>query len=150
MATWDRMYRTNLRSAAASSRAALALFGSAGGAIVNLGAAAARAAGVGMAAYAASKAGVSILTESPAEEVRGLGIRVNAVLPTIIDTPANRAEMPDVDRSRWLSPQSVVEVVAFSSRRGTRDLRSQHSSDVGGFARDFVQPPSMIEPPGGR
>jgi NAD(P)-dependent dehydrogenase (short-subunit alcohol dehydrogenase family) len=112
--TWDRLYRVNLRSAVAMSMAALPLLKRNGGAIVNVGAAAAALpAGPGMAAYAASKAGIAKLTESLAEELKDEGVRVNAVLPTIIDTPANRAAMPQADFSRWLAPAALEKVIAF-------------------------------------
>lgn len=110
--SWDRMYGMNLRTALISSRAALAHLVK-GGAIVNVGAAAATNVATGMAPYAASKAGVMALTESLAEELRGAGIRVNAVLPTIIDTPANRADMPDADTSAWVQPSAAAKVIAF-------------------------------------
>lgn len=110
--SWDRMYRMNLRTAAISSRAALAHL-STGGAIVNVGAAAAANVATGMASYAASKAGVMALTEGLADELRGKGVRVNAVLPTIIDTPTNRKDMPDADFSAWVSPASAAKVIAF-------------------------------------
>ncbi|HEX7876788.1 MAG TPA: SDR family NAD(P)-dependent oxidoreductase [Sphingobium sp.] len=110
--SWDRMYRMNVRTAAISSRAALAHL-STGGAIVNVGAAAAANVATGMASYAASKAGVMALTEGLADELRGKGIRVNAVLPTIIDTPTNRKDMPDADFSAWVSPASAAKVIAF-------------------------------------
>lgn len=110
--SWDRMYRINLRTAALSSRAALAHLG-AGGAIVNVGAAGAVAPGAGMAPYAASKAGVMALTESLADEVKPRGIRVNAVLPTILDTPANRRDMPDADTADWVKPAAAARVIAF-------------------------------------
>ncbi|HEX7742074.1 MAG TPA: SDR family oxidoreductase [Sphingobium sp.] len=110
--SWDRMYRMNLRTAAISSRAALAHL-SPGGAIVNVGAAAAANVATGMAAYAASKAGVMALTEGLADELRGKGVRVNAVLPTIIDTPTNRKDMPDADFSAWVAPASAAKVIAF-------------------------------------
>ena len=110
--SWDRMYGMNLRTALISSRAALAHLVK-GGAIVNVGAAAATNVATGMAPYAASKAGVMALTESLAEELRGAGIRVNAVLPTIIDTPANRADMPDADTSAWVRPSAAAKVIAF-------------------------------------
>ncbi|WP_031309135.1 SDR family NAD(P)-dependent oxidoreductase [Sphingobium sp. C100] len=110
---WDRMYRMNLRTAAVSSRAALGHLLAAGGAIVNVGAAGAAQPGMGMAPYAASKAGVRALTESLAEEMRSRNVRVNAILPTIIDTPTNRADMPDADRSGWVRPEAVARVVAF-------------------------------------
>ena len=81
--------------------------------IVNLGALAAQKAGAGMGAYAASKAGVARLTEALAEELKDRGVRVNAVLPSILDTPANRSEMPDADTSRWVSPRALANVIAF-------------------------------------
>ncbi|MGL6113365.1 MAG: SDR family oxidoreductase, partial [Rubrivivax sp.] len=81
--------------------------------IVNVGALAAQKAGAGMGAYAASKAGVARLTEAMAEEFKDRGLRVNAVLPSILDTPANRADMPDADVSRWVSPQALARVIAF-------------------------------------
>jgi NAD(P)-dependent dehydrogenase (short-subunit alcohol dehydrogenase family) len=111
--TWDRLYRINLRSAVAATQAALPLLKAGKGAIVNVGSAAAAKAGVGMAAYAASKAGVVKLTESLAEELKGEGVRVNAVLPSIIDTPANRADMPKADFSRWVTPAALEKVIAF-------------------------------------
>lgn len=110
--SWDNMHRMNLRTAVVSSKAALAHM-SEGGAIVNIGANAANKVAMGMAPYAASKAGVRALTESLAEEVRGRGIRVNAVLPTIIDTPTNRADMPDADRSDWVTPAGAAKAIAF-------------------------------------
>jgi NAD(P)-dependent dehydrogenase (short-subunit alcohol dehydrogenase family) len=112
--TWDLLYRVNLRSAASASRAALPhLLRRGGGRIVNIGAGAASKAGAGMGAYAASKAGVAKLTEALAEELKDHGITVNAVLPSIIDTPANRADMPNADFSRWVKPQAIADVILF-------------------------------------
>lgn len=113
MGSWDRMYRMNLRTAAVSARAALPHLLRNGGAIVNVGAAAANQAMMGMAPYASSKAGVRALTESLADEFKARGIRVNAVLPTIIDTPANRRDMPDADPSAWVRPEAAARVIAF-------------------------------------
>lgn len=110
--SWDRMYRMNLRTAAMSCHAVLSHM-SARAAIVNVGAAAAVNVAAGMAPYAASKAGVMALTESLADELKGRGIRVNAVLPTIIDTPTNRADMPDADTSSWVKPEAAARVIAF-------------------------------------
>lgn len=112
LANWDAMYRINLRTAVVSSHAALKVLG-AGAAIVNIGAAGAVNPAAGMAPYAASKAGVRALTESLAEELRGSKIRVNAVLPTIIDTPTNRRDMPDADPAAWITPQAAAKVIAF-------------------------------------
>jgi len=112
--TWDLLYRINLRSAASASRAALPhLLKRGGGRIINIGAGAANKAGAGMGAYAASKAGVAKLTEALAEELKDRGITVNAVLPSIIDTPANRADMPNADFSRWVKPQAIADVIVF-------------------------------------
>jgi NAD(P)-dependent dehydrogenase (short-subunit alcohol dehydrogenase family) len=115
------MHAMNLRTAVVSSKAALAHIGE-GGAIVNIGANAANKVAMGMAPYAASKAGVRALTESLAEEVRGRGIRVNAVLPTIIDTPTNRADMPDADRSDWVTPAGAARAIAFLLSRDSATI----------------------------
>lgn len=112
LSSWDRMYRMNLRTAIVSSRAVLPYF-KPGSAIVNVGAAAVAAPAAGMASYTASKAGVAALTESLADELKGAGVRVNAVLPTIIDTPTNRSDMPDADTSSWVKPESAARVIAF-------------------------------------
>ncbi len=111
--SWDRMYRMNIRSAAVSSKAVLEHLADGRGAIVNVGAAAAGNVAAGMAPYGASKAGVMALTQGLADELKGRGIRVNAVLPTIIDTPTNRADMPDADTSAWVRPESAARVIAF-------------------------------------
>lgn len=114
LASWDRMYETNVRTAVSSCRAALPhLLARGAGRIVNVGAAAAQKAGMGMGAYAASKAGVARLTEALAEELKDRGVTVNAVLPSIIDTPANRSDMPDADASRWVAPGQLAAVIAF-------------------------------------
>jgi NAD(P)-dependent dehydrogenase (short-subunit alcohol dehydrogenase family) len=110
--TWDRLYAMNLRSAVAASQAVLPHLGS-GGRIVNVGAMGALKAAAGMGAYAASKAGVMRLTEALAEELKDRGVTVNAVLPSIIDTPANRADMPTAAFDRWVTPTALSRVVAF-------------------------------------
>jgi NAD(P)-dependent dehydrogenase (short-subunit alcohol dehydrogenase family) len=110
--TWDRLYAMNLRSAVAASQAVLPHLG-AGGRIVNIGALAAQKAAAGMGAYSASKAGVMRFTEALADELKDRRITVNAVLPSIIDTPANRADMPDAEFDRWVTPQALSRVVAF-------------------------------------
>ena len=112
-ATWDALYGQNLRTAVNVSRAALPHFPGGGGAIVNVGALGAQAATAGMAAYAASKSGVHRLTEAMADELKRTGLRVNAVLPGIIDTPANRAAMPDADSSAWVAPADLAQVILF-------------------------------------
>jgi len=111
--TWQRMYALNVLTALNASRAALPhLAASRSARIVNVGAMAALQAGAGMGPYAASKAGVHRLTEALAAEWKGK-ITVNAVLPSIIDTPANRASMPKADFSKWVTPQELAEVILF-------------------------------------
>ncbi len=110
--TWDRMFAMNLRTAVNACRAGLTRMGQ-GASIVNIGALASISAGAGMGAYAASKSGVMRLTESLASEVREGGIRVNAVLPSIIDTPANRRDMPESDPSKWVSYEELADVILF-------------------------------------
>lgn len=111
--SWERLYALNLLTALNASRAALPyLVESGSGRIVNIGAKGALSAATGMGAYAASKAGVHRLTEALAEEYKGR-VTVNAVLPSIIDTPANRKDMPDADPSAWVTPDEVAAVIAF-------------------------------------
>lgn len=112
-ANWERMFRLNLATAANASRAAIPyLIASETGRIVNVGANSAVRAMAGMGAYAASKAGVHKLTESLAEELKGR-VAVNAVLPSIIDTPQNRADMPDADPATWVQPADLAAVMLF-------------------------------------
>jgi NAD(P)-dependent dehydrogenase (short-subunit alcohol dehydrogenase family) len=111
--TWDSLYALNLRTAVAACRAALPHLPDGRGRIVNIGAAGAVKAGAGMGAYAASKAGVARLTEALAEELKPRGITVNAVLPSIIDTAANRADMPKADFSAWVAPAQLADVIVF-------------------------------------
>ena len=117
---WPALFDANLRTCANMCAAARAGLND-GGAIVNIGAAAAERAGAGMGAYAASKAGVGRLTESLAAELGGR-IRVNAVLPLIIDTPRNRADMPDADPSTWTHPAAIADLVLFLASPTSRAL----------------------------
>src|SRR2546430_17310303 len=111
--TWQRMYALNVTTALNASRSAIPhLAASPSARIVNVGAMAALQAGAGMGAYAASKGGVHRLTEALAAEWKGK-ITVNAVLPSIIDTAANRASMPKADFSKWVTPQELAEVILF-------------------------------------
>lgn len=111
--TWLRMYALNVLTALNASRAALPhLAASSAGRIINIGAMGALQAGNGMGPYAASKAGVHRLTEALASEWKGK-VTVNAVLPSIIDTTANRADMPKADFTKWVTPQELAEVILF-------------------------------------
>lgn len=111
--TWQRMYALNVITALNASRSAIPhLVASGSGRIVNVGAMGALQAGSGMGAYAASKAGVHRLTEALAAEWKGK-ITVNAVLPSTIDTAANRASMPKADFAKWVTPEELANVILF-------------------------------------
>jgi NAD(P)-dependent dehydrogenase (short-subunit alcohol dehydrogenase family) len=119
--SWPAMYRLNVLTAANASRSAIPyLKRSAAGRIVNVGSAAALKAGMGMGAYAAAKAGVHSLTQALAEELKGDGVTVNAVLPSIIDTPQNRADMPGTDSSIWVAPDDLAAVMLFLASEAAR------------------------------
>jgi NAD(P)-dependent dehydrogenase (short-subunit alcohol dehydrogenase family) len=121
--TWDEMYRINVRTAVAASMAALPhLLARGGGRIVNVGAAATARAASGMGAYTASKSGVARFTEALADELKDRNVTVNAVLPSIIDTPRNRADMPKADFSRWVTPAALADVVVFLVSDGSRAI----------------------------
>jgi NAD(P)-dependent dehydrogenase (short-subunit alcohol dehydrogenase family) len=111
--SWQRMHAMNVLTALNTSHAALPHLASEGnGRIVNIGAMGALQAGAGMGPYAASKAGVHRLTEALAAEWKGK-VTVNAVLPSTIDTAANRASMPKADFAKWVSPLELAEVILF-------------------------------------
>ena len=122
-AVWDSLFTINLKTAVNTCRAAIPhLRASRAGRIVNIGAYAALKAGAGMGAYTASKAGVHRLTESLAAELKEHRITVNAVLPSTIDTPPNRKEMPKADFSTWVSPGSVANVILFLASKEAQDI----------------------------
>ena len=123
-ASWERMYRINVRTAFEASRLALPALRASRGSIVNVSASATFRADAGMGAYTAAKSAVSRLTEALADEEISNGVRVNAVMPSIIDTPANRCDMPDADYSSWVSLEEVADVVVF--------LLSSASSGING------------------
>jgi NAD(P)-dependent dehydrogenase (short-subunit alcohol dehydrogenase family) len=111
--TWQRMYALNVLTALNASRAAIRHLAAApSGRIVNIGAIGGLQAGAGMGPYAASKAGVHRLTEALAAEWKGK-LTVNAVLPSIIDTPANRASMPKADFGKWVTAEELANVILF-------------------------------------
>lgn len=119
--SWARMQAMNLTTAATITQLALPdLMKSESGRIVSIGAGAAIRAGMGMGAYAASKSGVHRLTEALAEELAGTGVTVNAVLPSIIDTPTNRSDMSDEDFSKWVQPAAIADVILFLASPAAR------------------------------
>ena len=123
VAGWDQMYAVNLKTAVVASKAAVPnILKSDAGRVINIGAGAAAKAGAGMGAYTASKAGVLRLTESLSEELKNKGVTVNAVLPGVIDTPQNRRDMPGADRSKWVPPEAIADVIVFLASPGARAI----------------------------
>ena len=110
--TWSRMFQMNVMTTLNACQSFVPLL-SKPASVINIGAAAADNAGMGMGAYTASKAGVLRLTEALNAELSGEGVRVNAIAPTIVDTPTNRADMPDAYFSDWVRPDQIADLVAF-------------------------------------
>jgi NAD(P)-dependent dehydrogenase (short-subunit alcohol dehydrogenase family) len=114
LAEWGKLFALNLQTCVTASKAALPHLQRAGaGRIVNIGAMGAVKAASGMGAYAASKSGVMRFTEALADEVKLQNITVNAVLPSIIDTPQNRADMPKANFDRWVKAEEIARVIGF-------------------------------------
>jgi NAD(P)-dependent dehydrogenase (short-subunit alcohol dehydrogenase family) len=127
LAEWERMMRLNLTSVVIACRAVLpGMIEARAGRIVNIASRAVVPPQGGFIAYTVSKAAVITLTQALAQEVKPHRITVNAVLPSTMDTPANRRAMPDADRSGWVSTQDVANVVAF--------LLSERAAAVSGAA----------------
>ncbi|MFN7505663.1 MAG: SDR family oxidoreductase, partial [Limnobacter sp.] len=121
--TWNTQYAMNVQTTVNMCQAILPQFQEQqSGVFVNIGAAAAGKAAEGMGAYAAAKSAVLRLTEALAAENKHLGIRANTVLPSILDTPANRDAMPDADPADWVSPGSLAGVIAFLLSDAARDI----------------------------
>lgn len=115
---WKQMFDLNTGFVINVARAIVPHMPKAGkGVIVNVAAMAALKGGVNMAAYTVSKSAVVRLTESMAAELESKGIRVNCVLPSTMDTPANRADMPDVDPATWVAPSAVADGYCLSGIR---------------------------------
>lgn len=119
--TWALMLELNAGTLLNAARAVVPhMLRQGAGAIVNVGAGAALRGGANMGAYAASKSAVIRLTESMSAELRTRGINVNCVLPSIIDTPANRKDMPGADPAHWVSPADLASVIAFLASPAAR------------------------------
>jgi len=125
-ADWNFLLDLNARTVLNTARGVVPrMLATGGGKIVNVGAFAAQKGAAQMAAYTASKSAVIRLTEAMAAELREKGINVNCVLPTIIDTPENRAAMPKADPKRWVAPQDLARVVVFLA---SDDARAIHGA----------------------
>ncbi|CAN5454325.1 SDR family oxidoreductase [soil metagenome] len=121
--TWDFLFDLNARTVVHTAKAVVPhMLKQGGGRIVNVGAFAAQKGAAQMGAYIASKSAVIRLTESMAAELREKGINVNCVLPTIIDTPENRAAMPDADPARWVAPDDLANAIVFLASTQARAI----------------------------
>ncbi len=129
---WDFLLGVNARTVLHTAQAVVPrMLAAGGGKIVNVGAYAAQKGVAQMGAYVASKSAVIRLTETMAAELRGRNINVNCVLPTIIDTPENRAAMPDADPGRWVAPQDLAEVIVFLASDAARAIHGAALPVVG-------------------
>ena len=120
---WNFLLDINARTLLNMSRAVVpVMLKGGGGKIVNIGAFAAQKGAAQMGAYVASKSAVIRLTETMAAELREKNINVNCVLPTIIDTPENRAAMPKADPKRWVAPADLAKVIVFLASDAARAI----------------------------
>ena len=120
-ADWNFLMDLNARTVLHTARAVVPhMIAAGGGKIINVGAFAAQKGAANMGAYIASKSAVMRLTETMAAELREKNINVNCVLPTIIDTPANRADMPKADPKRWVAPGELANVIMFLASDAAR------------------------------
>ena len=111
---WDAILDLNLRSAYLVNRAVLPyMIGRGWGRIVNVASKAAEVPGARQVAYNVAKAGVVSLTQSIAADYRRRGVCANALLPSVIDTPSNREQMPDADTTRWVAPEELAKLMLF-------------------------------------
>jgi NAD(P)-dependent dehydrogenase (short-subunit alcohol dehydrogenase family) len=127
-ADWDFLFSINTRTLLNMARAVVPrMLAQGGGKIVNVGAYSAQKGVAQMGAYVASKSAVIRLTETMAAELREKNINVNCVLPTIIDTPENRASMPKADPAKWVAPADLANVIAFLA---SEEARAIHGAAV--------------------
>ena len=118
---WDFLFNINSRTLLHTSRAIVpCMLQAGGGKIINVGAFAAQKGQAQMGLYTAAKSVVIRLTESMAAELRTKNINVNCVLPTIIDTPENRAAMPNANPANWVAPEALADVVVFLASDAAR------------------------------
>lgn len=124
---WQRMLDSNLKTSVVASRAVVPhMVRRGGGAIVHVSSRPATEPAGNLAAYAASKRALLALTDATAAELRDANVTVNAILPSTIDTPANRESNPGVDFTRWVSPEAIARVVLFLVGPDARIVSGAH------------------------
>ena len=122
-ALWDAMFTLNVMTWRRVLGVAVPRLVAKGrGSVINVGALGALRGAGNMGAYLASKSVVMRLTESLSEEVKAAGVNVNAVLPTVIDTPRNRENMPDADPANWVDPEDLGQVICFLGSEGAKAI----------------------------
>ena len=123
MESWSRMFSMNAMTCLNMTKAALPQLRNRPNArIINIGSMSATSAAVGMATYAASKTAVHKITEALAAELADTSCTVNAVLPNVIDTPTNRADMPDADFSKFVQPAAIADLILFLASPASRGI----------------------------
>jgi len=121
--SWDHLIDLNLKTLLNVSHAVIPqMLDQKHGKIITIGARPSLEGKAQMGAYSVAKAGVARLTESMAAELKSQGINVNCILPGTIDTPQNRQEMPNADRTRWVTPDSLAEVIYFLCSQAAKDI----------------------------
>lgn len=121
--SWDQLMDLNVRTLLNISKAVIPhMISKNAGKIVTIGARPSLSGKAKMGSYSVAKTAVLRLTESMSAELKSQGINVNCVLPGTIDTPGNRKAMPDADTSKWVSPDSLAEVIAFLSSEAAKDI----------------------------
>ena len=129
---WNFLFDLNSRSLLHAVRAVVpGMLAAGGGKIVNIAANSAQKGVARMGAYCASKDVVIRVTEAMAAELRDNNINVNCILPSIIDTPQNRADMPGADFSRWVAPEALADVIVFLASDGARSIHGAALPVVG-------------------
>ena len=122
-AHWNALFDINVTTLRSMLSATLPRLVARGrGSVINVGALGALQGLASMGAYTAAKSVVMRLTEAASEEVRRQGVNVNAVLPSLIDTPRNRADMPKADYSAWVAPESLAKVICFLASDAAADI----------------------------
>ncbi|HKR84410.1 MAG TPA: SDR family oxidoreductase [Terriglobales bacterium] len=132
---FSRMFDLNVRSGYLLARNVVpVMLKQGGGAIVNIAAKAAYDHAAGASVYAASKAAAVAMVDSLAEDLKGTNVRVNSILPSIIDTSANRRAMPNADFSKWPKPEEIAEVILFLCSEAARLIHGASIPVYGSFA----------------